>query len=386
MRGRKFFTNYKLVMNPVRGRGRLAKYSNKKNMSEQDLKGDRITKVCDPRPASNGMNYIFAILFLVFSFSTPVFSAEETPLKNAGFVQGNIWYSKTPFFAGEKIRIYTIIFNGSTEDLTGSVEFLDNGTPIGKSPFSISGGGRVRDVWVDWIAKDGKHTVTAQIIDINSIDALGKKKIVELENRETGKSELLVDSDTDSDGVGNADDIDDDNDNVSDIDEVRNGTDPLKKDTYENRILDDKELKLTTKKSSTATSTGVLAAIEGAIKMANDAIPDVVKASVASSTNAIERFRAGEGYQFRLAKEAKIKEIAAIKEVEQFRMASGTTKTIASGTGSILNVTEKPFAYVMLAILTFLQYLFDWRILFYGVVLYVVYRFFRWIIRLIRDR
>ena len=336
------------------------------------------------------MNYIFAILFLSFSFSTTVFAAPETPLKNAGFVQGNIWYSKTPFFAGDKIRIYTIIFNGSAEDLTGSVEFLDNGTPIGKSSFSISGGGRVRDVWVDWIIKDGKHTITARIADVSTTDALGKKKIVVLENRETGKSELQIDFDTDGDGVGNYDDLDDDNDGVSDIDEVKNGTDPLKKDTDGNGVPDGKEIELAAKNSSVATSTGALGTIEGVMKTANDAIPDVVKASVSSSTNAIERFRVGEGYQFRLAREAKIKEIAVIQERDTALKASVlATDVLTKKEGGVLDIVsstaEKPFAYVLLAILTFLQYLFEWKVVFYGVILYVFYRVFRWLIRRIRS-
>ncbi len=335
------------------------------------------------------MNYILAIIFLSFSFSLPVFGAEEAPLKNAGFVQGNIWYSKTPFFAGDRIRIYTIIFNGSTEDLVGSVEFLDNGTPIGKSLFSILDGGRVRDVWVDWTAKDGKHTITARIVDVSTTDALGKKKIVVLENSEAGKNELQIDFDTDGDGIGNTGDLDDDNDGVPDIDEVKNGTDPLKKDTDGNGISDGKELELiAAKKISAATSTDTLGGIAGAIKTANDAIPNEVRDGFLLSANAIERFRAGEGYQFQLAKEAKMKEIESIKERNKVLGVS----TLAGGAqrqgvlDTVSSTAEKPFAYVTLAILTVLQYLFEWKVVFYGVALYVSYRLFKWIIRRVRGR
>ncbi len=336
------------------------------------------------------MNYIFVILFLTLSFSVPVLGAEEAPLKNAGFVQGNIWYSKTPFFAGDKIRIYTIIFNGSAQNLKGSVLFLYNGTQIGKRPFSISSGNRVSDVWVDWTAKDGKHTITAQIIEVSTTDALGKKKIVVLENSETGKSELQVDFDTDGDDIGNADDLDDDNDSVSDIDEVKNGTDPLKKDTDGNGITDDKEIELAAKKSSIATSTGTLGAIEGAMKTANEAIPAGVKASVSSSINAIESFRAGEGYQFQLAKEAKMKEIESIKEREKILSTEVSVKgesaeNMKDTFSTVSSIAEKPFAYVMLAILTFLQYLFEWKVAFYGVAIYIFYRILKWIIRKIRN-
>ncbi len=336
------------------------------------------------------MRKLFLILLLSLCGAPHVF-AVEVPINNSGFAQSNIWYSKDPFFAGDKVRIYTIIFNGSAQNLTGTVLFLRNGTPIGKKPFSISGGDRVSDVWVDWTAKDGKHIITAQIIEVSTIDALGRKKIVVLENSETGKSELLVDFDTDGDGIGNTNDLDDDNDGVPDIDEVKNGTDPIKKDTDGDGVPDGKELELAMKMSSVATSTVALGAIVGAIKTVNDAIPTGVKAGVSLSTNAIESFRVGEGYQFRLAKEAKIKEIGILREKE----SATTTKAEVKGTtvnkyestiDTVANTTEKPFAYAMLAILTALQYIFEWKILFYSIILYAIYRLFKWIIRRVRDR
>lgn len=98
------------------------------------------------------MKKIFFILLLI-SGAHFVAQANEGSVKNAGFVPSNIWYSKTPFFADENIRIYTILFNGSSYDLDGTVEFLDEATGapkiIGKTDFSISGGGRIRDVWID---------------------------------------------------------------------------------------------------------------------------------------------------------------------------------------------------------------------------------------------
>lgn len=343
---------------------------------------------------SNKVNNFILFFLLSIAWAFPV-HAEDQLIKNAGFVQGNIWYSKTPFFAGDKIRIYTIVFNGSTQDLTGSVEFLDNGIPIGESQFAISGGGRVRDMWVDWIAKDGKHTITARIAEVSATDTSGKKKIVALESGETGKSEVSVDFDTDGDGIGNMNDTDDDNDGVSDVDEIKNGTDPLKQDTDGNGITDGKELELIAKKvldaknSSMTTSTVALGQVETAIKMANDAIPATLKAGVSSSTNAIERFRVGEGYQFRLDKEAKIKEIDAIKErekilVENNSIKSATVDKNKSTLDTISSMAEKPFAYVMFAVFALLQYLFEWKVVFYGVILYVLYRIFKWIIRRIR--
>ncbi|MBI5742497.1 MAG: hypothetical protein HZA25_01500, partial [Candidatus Niyogibacteria bacterium] len=50
----------------------------------------------------------FAIFFVAFSAR-----AAEAPLRNAGFARGGIMFSKDPFFTGDKVRVYTIIWNGS---------------------------------------------------------------------------------------------------------------------------------------------------------------------------------------------------------------------------------------------------------------------------------
>jgi len=51
---------------------------------------------------------------------------------NAGFVPGNIWYSLDPFLEGDKIKIYTLIFNPDPRELSGTVVFFDNSVFLGK--------------------------------------------------------------------------------------------------------------------------------------------------------------------------------------------------------------------------------------------------------------
>jgi len=335
------------------------------------------------------MKFIITTILLAFSVAFPVLGAEETTIKNAGFVPSNIWYSKSPFFAGEKIRIYTVIFNGSAYDIVGSLEFLDNGIPLGKTDFSVSGGGRVRDVWADWVVTEGKHTITARIAEVSSIGRDGKKRPIVLENTETGKSELVIDLDTDADGVGNTNDADDDNDGVSDVDEVRKGTDPLKKDTDGNGVSDKEEIELAEKramaeKNATTTLLAPKGSIAGTLEKVEDAIPEPVKTGAVLGVNTIEQFRVGEGYQFRLAKEEKAREIASIKASEA---ATSTSKqNIQGATDRMLNAAEKPFAYVLFAIFAVLQYMFEWQILFYGFISYVVYRVIKWVIRRGQNR
>lgn len=314
-----------------------------------------------------GANIVLYIIFFILGSASFV-EAADAPVKNAGFVPANIWYSKDPFFDGEKIRIYTIIFNGSSYDLEGTVEFLDSGILIGKTTFSLSGGSRVRDVWIDWKATAGKHTVTARIINTTGSIAGGKKAPIIIDNAETGKSERDIDLDTDGDGVGNRDDSDDDGDTISDVDELRNGTDPLKADTNDDGVSDGKELEIATAKKAEAEkllagTSEAKGTLGDTLKKVGETIPEPVKIGAAQGANALEQFRVGEGYQLKLLKEDKAKEIEAMK-----------TRADTEPT----NFAEKPFAYVMLALLTFLEYLLEWQIVFYGVLLYLVYRIIRW--------
>lgn len=335
----------------------------------------------------------FIIIFLLVNSCVPFAYAADSIIKNAGFVPANIWYSKDPFFSGDKIRVYTILFNGSAYDLEGVVKFFDNGVSIGETNFSISGGGRVRDIWIDWESKEGKHTITARITGATASLAGGVKRPIILDNIETGVSDRMVDFDTDGDGIGNNEDLDDDNDGVSDVDELRNGTDPLKKDTNGNGISDGKELenltkqKLETEKilaargmSSSSESGGLsVGTILDTIKKVDGAIPSSVKISMNVGTNALERFRVGEGYQVRLAKEEKSREINTIK-MQPVSQKSGDVL------GTVSSIAEKPFAYVMLGALTALQYFLEWQVIFYGVILYLIYRIVKWAFGCIRDR
>ena len=51
---------------------------------------------------------------------------------NTGFVPGNIWYSKDPFEEGDKVKIYTFIFNPDSRELSGTVIFFDKTVLLGK--------------------------------------------------------------------------------------------------------------------------------------------------------------------------------------------------------------------------------------------------------------
>lgn len=177
-------------------------------------------------------NQTKTIVFLVFALFFAFFSthAQVKTLKNIGFIQNNIWYSKDLFFEGDKVRIYTMIFNGSSYDFRGSLEFFASGKSIGKSNFSLVNGA-FQVLWTDWIAEGGNKKVYANIVESRISLPGGVEEVVVLENAKTGEVEIFVDKDTDKDGVGDKVDIDDDNDNILDAEETKKGTNPLVKNT-----------------------------------------------------------------------------------------------------------------------------------------------------------
>lgn len=279
---------------------------------------------------------LFLLLLGIVSFTaTSRALASEISIKNAGFIPSNIWYSKESFFAGETVRIYTIVFNGSSYNLSGDVEFLDNGVVLGRTPFSLLTSTLTRDVSIPWKATEGSHAITARIRNANMSLPDGQKTSIVLENTETGKSDIVVEAD------------------------------PATKAARE----------------KTAIGTQITGKIQDTLQNVSDVIPEQVKSGTAASANIVENFRTTEGFQARLAKELKGKQIDALNA------RTGTTTTTKTGfLNTVSRTTEKPFAYVMYAILALLQYFFEWRILFYGAILYAMYRLLKWGIAKIRNR
>lgn len=67
-----------------------------------------MTATICPSSLINMRSKIFFFIILFFVFASPVALA-QIKVDNAGFVPGNIWYSKDPFFASDSIEIHTIV-------------------------------------------------------------------------------------------------------------------------------------------------------------------------------------------------------------------------------------------------------------------------------------
>ncbi|MBI3631880.1 MAG: hypothetical protein HY225_00315 [Candidatus Vogelbacteria bacterium] len=110
-------------------------------------------------PSRKYLLLFIALLFLLFPLKN-IFAAET--LKNTGLINKNVWYSKDPFYTGDRIRIYSVVFNGSEMDLRGRVNFYDNGSLLCTTEFS-SLAGRISEIWCDWIVGGGKHGISIKI-------------------------------------------------------------------------------------------------------------------------------------------------------------------------------------------------------------------------------
>lgn len=168
----------------------------------------------------------------------PIFAgAQGGVLENAGFAPNTLWYSKEPFFVGDRVRIYSVLYNSTDKDFSGKVIFSDNKATIGTVSFAIANG-RAQDVWIDWTATAGVHVITAEIIDAAVSSPGGGELRVSLKNHSAGRSERFIEEDTDGDRLGNSADTDDDNDGLSDTEEAKIGTNPLLADTDADGISD----------------------------------------------------------------------------------------------------------------------------------------------------
>lgn len=134
----------------------------------------------------------FAILpLLIFAL---FIQAETITLENSGFVPGNIWLSKTPTSVGEEIKIYTMVWNGSTNDVSGTVTFFDNDQVIDKQNFILSGEGSSKILFQKWTAATGYHKLYAQITDSVGGPRGSKAITVSLQYSKTSEEEHFIDT------------------------------------------------------------------------------------------------------------------------------------------------------------------------------------------------
>jgi len=318
------------------------------------------------------MKFISYFLFLFFALSGPVQAQIE---KTVGFTENNIWFSQEPFFAGEEIKIHTLVFNSSAYEIKGDVVFYNNGSKIGEKSFSLSGNGNSKDIWVDWEAPSSNVSIHAEIINMAQLLSTGEYIIDS--SYATGEKKVFVDFDTDGDRVGNKEDSDDDNDGLSDVDEIALGTNPLRADSDGDGIndnVDENPLVFDEKEKSVANtvkeSAGTVVSKAENIK---ESIPEPVVSIAKQVTEIVEEFRDDSSIKVLTKKEDIKKRIEEEKVIEELNKHNieGVEKSIAEQ-------TRKPLNYAYLSIATIAGYILASKYLFYiavFIVLFFVVRF-----------
>lgn len=166
---------------------------------------------------------------------------------NAGIVNG-VWFSKSPFFSGDKIVIYTAFQNQSGKELNGTIEFVHNESVIGTKLFTAKAGEFITRS-IDWTATYGDHTFKVRIKELVTAGPDGTSVTVSPTETTVQSQIIFGDNDTDGDGIGDEVDTDDDNDGIPDVQEKKDGTDPKKSDTDGDGIPDNTDTHPLTKDS-----------------------------------------------------------------------------------------------------------------------------------------
>lgn len=326
----------------------------------------------------------FLIFFLVIFGLMPTGMASVAlaaeMLANAGFARGGVLFSKYPFFAGDRIRIYTVIFNGSAEDLAGRVEFYDNGGLLGGVDFTAKGGGTVRDVRMDWMATSGDHNIAAKIVDAKVSAAGARPRAVALDAMESGAARVVVDSDTDRDGIGDKADLDIDGDGISNDEELKFDLNVYKNDTNGDGVGDKSEYDLMVARlAETKPVVSQIAAAEEKVRaIVGTTTIGIISAAAHGTADVVESARQS------AQKWAEQKSAALKSELASAQSDIGGDPSKIKTSGVAKYLPERPFAHVNQLAAAALGFALSSKWLIYFLLAFIVYVVLKMLYKLMR--
>ncbi len=290
--------------------------------------------------------YFFVIILFVFvvSMAHTVYAVTD-PTATTGFIPGQIWYSKYPLVEGDTVKIHTAVWNANTSSLYTRVDFYDKNVVLGTRDITVLPS-RLEDISITWKVTSGDHSISAKI---------GSSTILN-----NGKKEQII---------------------------LSNNT------TLENNTFIPVSIK--TINGQKVTSSDV---VKNDIKQASFAIKDILPSSIdkpiSSGFNSLDNFRDITYTNIIDAKDKTKKEIDILNDVarnsELTTIAKDKNTKILPKNEEVksksLYATDKPILYVKLFLLSVIDFIFGTKIIFYGLILFIVFLILRSIYRKISNR
>lgn len=138
--------------------------------------------------------------------------------------QNSITFATLTVVENKANKIYATLTATCGDDVEGTIRFYDQGSLLSTKPFSIRSNGRAEEVWTAWMPLNpGDHEIAVQVTDdVQNAVSFSSKRVT---------LPVTVEKDRDGDGIPDRLDDDMDNDGLTNAEEARLGTDPLRMDT-----------------------------------------------------------------------------------------------------------------------------------------------------------
>lgn len=324
---------------------------------------------------------IFSIFLFCLLLTPTLVQAETVP---AGVADRALWFSKEPFFEGEGITIYTLLFNSGTNQLSGTLTLSDGTTTIAAKTFTVVGGGASSVVAFPWKVTGGSHVFSAAITSKEFLTTTLAQTNDTVSTPKTGEVKRFADLDTDADGLGNKTDTDDDNDGLADLEEKKNGTNPLAADTDGDGIIDKLDphplVKEVTKKILEP-ETAIAAEPATLPTAVADKLPEPVLNTAIPVIGAIESYRLKQETAGEASLQKTIGELAshATSSVAYANPAKPTGWEVFKEGALSEDVMRTPFQYVKLLFQILWQSILGNTYIFYLLLLFLAYSIARFI-------
>jgi hypothetical protein len=292
--------------------------------------------------------FILSICAL-FVFLVPFFANAD----QIGFPEDSLWYSKDELIVGDVVKIYTLILNGESVSLSGTVHFYDRDVLLGEKKITVEKND-AKVVSLDWKVTEGEHQFSARFSQATLLESDGKKISVVPSNPETKKDTVYVEKPV-----------------------------TQKADSTLNANV--------TSSDSSVDKNSLTADVSKATDYIKDKTPDNVEEKISDTTSTIENFRETWEENFKEKKEDEQLSLDALNEYYEDRLRAKeeadvdnyVKQTYVDSSGE--NILKKPLHYVSIFFYSLLAFVLGNALVFYGLGLLIVFLVLRTIYRSLRN-